>query len=127
MEAHKNRHGEAILMSTYNIGFYEDLTKNIFRLSSNFIKYAPYLLDEDFSKTEALLAKIPNPEAVSKQREAWFKMMRKTFMTRPAHISMFSLGKHLCNPKAISSLCNSFILKQIHRWRVFHFNFSHIL
>ena len=29
-------------MSTYNIGFYEDLTKIIFELSSNIIKYAPY-------------------------------------------------------------------------------------
>ena len=35
--------GEAILMSTHNIGFYEDLTKIIFELSSNIIKYAPYL------------------------------------------------------------------------------------
>ena len=26
---------EAILMSTHNIGFYEDLLKNIFQLSSN--------------------------------------------------------------------------------------------
>ena len=34
--------GEAILMSTHNIGFYEDLTKNIFELSSNIIKYASY-------------------------------------------------------------------------------------
>ena len=34
---------EAILMSTNNIGFYEDLTKIIFQLSSNIIKYAPYL------------------------------------------------------------------------------------
>ena len=34
--------GEAILMSTHNIGFYEDLTKIIFELSSNIIKYAPY-------------------------------------------------------------------------------------
>ena len=33
---------EAILMSTHHIGFYEDLTKNIFELSSNIIKYAPY-------------------------------------------------------------------------------------
>ena len=33
---------EAILMSTHNIGFYEDLTKIIFELSSNIIKYAPY-------------------------------------------------------------------------------------
>ena len=32
----------AILMSTHNIGFYEDLTKIIFELSSNIIKYAPY-------------------------------------------------------------------------------------
>ena len=29
-------------MSTHNIGFYEDLTKFIFELSSNIIKYAPY-------------------------------------------------------------------------------------
>ena len=29
-------------MSTHNIGFYEDLTKIIFALSSNIIKYAPY-------------------------------------------------------------------------------------
>ena len=28
-------------MSTHNIGFYEDLTKIIFELSSNIIKYAP--------------------------------------------------------------------------------------
>ena len=29
-------------MSTHSIGFYEDLTKIIFELSSNIIKYAPY-------------------------------------------------------------------------------------
>ena len=29
-------------MSTHNIGFYEDLTKIIFELSSNIIKFAPY-------------------------------------------------------------------------------------
>ena len=29
-------------MSTHNIGFYEDLTKNIFESSLNIIKYAPY-------------------------------------------------------------------------------------
>ena len=29
-------------MSTHNIGFYEDLTKIIFELSSNIIKYASY-------------------------------------------------------------------------------------
>ena len=31
-------------MITHNIGFYEDLTKIIFELSSNIIKYAPYFL-----------------------------------------------------------------------------------
>ena len=31
-------------MNTHTIGFYEDLTKIIFKLSSNIIKYAPYLL-----------------------------------------------------------------------------------
>ena len=30
-------------MSTHNKGFYEDLTTIIFQLSSNIIKYAPYL------------------------------------------------------------------------------------
>ena len=30
-------------MSTHNIGFYEDLTKIIFQLSSNIINYKPYL------------------------------------------------------------------------------------
>ena len=30
-------------MSTHNIGFYEDLTKIIFQLSSIITKYAPYL------------------------------------------------------------------------------------
>ena len=30
-------------MSTHNIVFYEDMTKNIFKLTSNIIKYAPYL------------------------------------------------------------------------------------
>ena len=29
-------------MSTHNIGFYEDLTKIIFEISSNIIKYAHY-------------------------------------------------------------------------------------
>ena len=45
MGAHYNRLAEAILMSTHNIGFYEDLTKIIFELSSNIIKYAPYSAD----------------------------------------------------------------------------------
>ena len=31
-------------MSTHNIGFNEDLTKNIFELSSTIIKYAPYFV-----------------------------------------------------------------------------------
>ena len=35
-------------MSTHNICLYEDLTKNIFQLSSNIIKYAPYLSSADF-------------------------------------------------------------------------------
>ena len=57
-------------MSTHNIGFYEDLTKIIFELSSNIIKYAPYffccfsiLQDE-----QSLRAKTPlslRPEAPS--------------------------------------------------------------
>ena len=34
-------------MSTHNIGFYEDLTKIIFELSSNIIKYSPYSSAEE--------------------------------------------------------------------------------
>ena len=30
-------------MSTHNVGFYEEMTKIIFQLSSNIIEYAPYL------------------------------------------------------------------------------------
>ena len=37
-------------MSTHNIGFYEDLTKNIFELSSNIIKYAAYFFSYDTYK-----------------------------------------------------------------------------
>ena len=36
-------YAEAILMSTHTIGVYEDLTKIIFQLSSNIIKYGHYL------------------------------------------------------------------------------------
>ena len=35
-------------MSTHNIGFYEDLTKIIFELSSNIIKYSPYFFSSFF-------------------------------------------------------------------------------
>ena len=35
MGAHNNPLGKAILMSTHNIGFNEDMTKIIFHLSSN--------------------------------------------------------------------------------------------
>ena len=31
-------------MRTHNIGFYEDLAKIIFELSSNIIKYAPFII-----------------------------------------------------------------------------------
>ena len=39
-------------MSTHNIGFYEDLTKIIFELPSNIIKYAPYFFSWLWSATE---------------------------------------------------------------------------
>ena len=35
MGTHLNHLDKAILMSTHSIGFYEDLTKNVFQLSSN--------------------------------------------------------------------------------------------
>ena len=34
-------------MSTHNIGFYEDLTKIVFELSSNIFKYAPSSADSE--------------------------------------------------------------------------------
>ena len=37
-------------MSTHNIGFYEDLTKIAFELSSNIIKYAPYFFCCQYKK-----------------------------------------------------------------------------
>ena len=42
-------------MSTHNIGFYEDLTKNIFELSSNIIKYAPCFFCCLYPQTSVLL------------------------------------------------------------------------
>ena len=53
MGAHFNRLGEAILMSTHYIGFYEDLTKIIFELSSN-IKY--HLISSTETKIRLLAA-----------------------------------------------------------------------
>ena len=50
MGAHKNRLSEAILMSTHNIGFYENLAKIIFQLSSNIHR----IYSSDSSKTVAL-------------------------------------------------------------------------
>ena len=50
-------------MSTHNIGFYEDLTKIIFELSSNIIKYAHYFFCSDFTVTEKIfpdIIKYPN-------------------------------------------------------------------
>ena len=43
MGTHYNRLGEAMLMNMHNIGFYEEFDKIIYELSSNIIKYAPYL------------------------------------------------------------------------------------
>ena len=43
-------------MGTHNIGFYEDLTKIIFELSSIIIKYAPYF----FSRRRSTSFKIGN-------------------------------------------------------------------
>ena len=43
-------------MSTNNIGFYEDLTKIIFELSSNIIKYVPYFFCLSW-KQELILGK----------------------------------------------------------------------
>ena len=39
-------------MSTHKIGFYEDLTKIIFELSSNVIKYAPYFFCSFYINTK---------------------------------------------------------------------------
>ena len=42
-------------MGINNIGFYEDLTKNIFQLSSNIIKNTPYLFFCSVYNVETLL------------------------------------------------------------------------
>ena len=44
-------------MSTHNIGFYEDLTKVIFELSLNIIKYAPYFFCCTFLFLQMVLKK----------------------------------------------------------------------
>ena len=44
-------------MSTHNIGFYEDLTKIIFELSSNIIKYAPYFFCFCYSSNRYIATK----------------------------------------------------------------------
>ena len=44
VDAHKNHLAKVIVMSTHNIGFYEDLTKIIFHLSLIIIKNALYLI-----------------------------------------------------------------------------------
>ena len=41
-------------MSTHSIGFYEDLTKIIFELSSNIIKYTPYFFCCLYDKNHCL-------------------------------------------------------------------------
>ena len=52
-------------MSTNNIGFYEDLTKIIFQLSSNFIKYTPFLLLR--SDLDQVGQCLQTPDCASKQ------------------------------------------------------------
>ena len=48
-------------MSTHNIGFYEDLTKIIFDLSSNIIKYAPYFFCCNLSVNVSILLMFMSP------------------------------------------------------------------
>ena len=43
-------------MSTHNIGFYEDLTRIIFQLSSNIIKYALISLIVSFLSTKVMIS-----------------------------------------------------------------------
>ena len=60
-------------MSTHNIGFYEDLTKIIFELSSNIIKYAPYFFCWGDS-SKSLSVKL-NVQAV--QSIDWWPMLKR--------------------------------------------------
>ena len=60
-----------ILMSIHNIGFDEDLTKNIFQLLSNIIKYLPYLFFNE--NIEILLHYIYEP----RYEKTGFLHMRK--------------------------------------------------
>ena len=63
-------------MSTHNIGFYEDLTKIIFKLSSNIIKYAPYFFccllfayAENSFLMKNLISDVDDKEKVLHQRQ----------------------------------------------------------
>ena len=65
-------------MSTHNIGFYEVLTKIIFELSSNIIKYSPYFFAAffmlSFSVTDSLLpggARWPSGRALDSEARGW--------------------------------------------------------
>ena len=56
-------------MSTHNIGFYEDLTKISFELSTNIIKYAPFspaawVIMVDMIVTETLFFTYANSQHV---------------------------------------------------------------
>ena len=73
-------------MSTHNIGFYADLTNifNIFQLSSNIIKYAPYL---------------------------FFCMLRDTMHNLDKNISLFTKPHHeKCQPATLRSLIIIFVV-----------------
>ena len=67
-------------MSTHNIGFYEDLTKIIFELSSNIIKYAPYFFYckinfASLVSAVSVLVRFPDPA-----NNLSFKLLMETFL-----------------------------------------------
>ena len=83
-------------MSTHNIGFYEDLTKIIFELSSNIIKYAPYFF---CCTTDDLKVKITDSLLNISKKNSWSKRFQAFNITEfvPVDMTLYDLEKELAD------------------------------
>ena len=91
-------------MSTHNIGFYEDLTEIILKLSSNIIKYAPYFFFCEFASTVDLDGMVSTVSSVLSsnlwifdmiqcEQKVLFKFCRRNFdicFLRAVRVKIFS-------------------------------------
>ena len=77
-------------MSTHNIGFYEDLTKDIFQLSSNIIKYVPYLffcLNNYYSSCSIKITDVAGGILYSKMHHLNQRIKERSLMGRLSPVS----------------------------------------